>query len=125
MGMGNAQQQNQVYFDPQTNQYYTQSNPYGAYGMPKNFLTGLLQLGTKNEQKSPINDLVAKAMAAKPNAPTLQSLFPNMGNQSMMNYQAPMQAPMMNPMAGQYGAGRFLGGNSMSSGMTSNAMNTM
>jgi len=38
----------------------------------------------------------------------------------------PMQSTMVSPMAGQYGAGRFLGGNTMgNTGMTSNAMNTM
>jgi len=124
MGMGNAQQQNQVYFD--NGGYYTQTplsmaNPVSAR---KTYIDALNKV-TTTQQVSPLNDLLAKAMAAKANAPTLQSLFPNMGNQSMMNYQAPMQAPMVNPMAGQYGAGRFLGNNSMSSGMTSNAMNTM
>jgi len=121
--MGNAQRQNQVYFDPQTNQYYTQTNPFGAYNMPKNFLTGLTQATTQN-QKSPISDLLTQAMAAKANVPTLQSLFPNMGMQGMLS--TPMQSTMVSPMAGQYGAGRFLGGNTMgNTGMTSNAMNTM
>jgi hypothetical protein len=85
--------------------------------------TGRIQPQAK---QSPINDLLAKAMAAQPNAPTLAQLFPNLNMPSM--YQSPMNnysGILGNPMAGQYGAGRFLGGNSMSSGMTSNAMNTM
>ena len=128
MGMGNAQQQNQVYFDPQTNQYYTQTNPYGAYGMPKNFLTGLTQATTQN-QKSPISDLLAQAMAAKANPVSIEQLFPSMNAPTMGN-------PMTNfsgllgqatPFGqGQFGAGRFLSGNTMgNTGMTSNAMSTM
>lgn len=76
---------------------------------------------------SPINDLLARAQAASANVPTLQSLFPSMGMQGILG--TPMQSPMANqtPMYNQfsftspsYGAGRFLGGNAM----TSNAMNT-
>lgn len=126
--MGNAQQQNQVYFDPQTNQYYTQTNPYGAYGMSKNFLTGLTQATTQN-QKSPISDLLAQAMAAKANPVSMEQLFPSMNAPTMGN-------PMTNfsgllgqatPFGqGQFGAGRFLSGNTMgNTGMTSNAMSTM
>lgn len=128
MGMGSAQQQNQVYFDPQTNQYYTQTNPYGAYGMPKNYLTGLPQTNTQN-QKSPISDLLAQSLAAKANPVSLAQLFPSMNAPTMgtpmTNYGGLLS--QASPFGqGSFGAGRFLGGNSMGgTGMTSNAMNTM
>ena len=85
------------------------------------------------KQKSPINDLLAQAMAAQPAAPTLAQLFPSMQfmpqstNQApMTNYSGLLGNPMGNQMQGQYGAGRFLGGNAMANyGSTSNAMNTM
>jgi len=101
------------------------------YGRPV-FTSGPLSKGyiQKNNPAltpSPINNLLAKAAAAQVNVPTLQSLFPSMGMQGILG--TPMQSPMANqtPMYNQfsftspsYGAGRFLGGNAM----TSNAMNT-
>jgi len=78
------------------------------------------------KQKSPINDLLAQAMAAQPAAPTLAQLFPSMQSTPMTNYSGLLGNPMGNQMQGQYGAGRFLGGNAMANyGSTSNAMNTM
>lgn len=128
--MGNAQRSNQVYYDSSSGQYYTQPNSFAVNGMPKkNFLTGLLQFGTKN-QKSPINDLLAQSLAAKANPVSMAQLFPSMSNPSisnpMTNYSGLLSNPMVNQMQGQYGAGRFLGGNAMTNyGSTSNAMNTM
>ena len=135
MGMGNAQGGSQVYFDPQTNQYYTQNSSYnnetnaqhpllrGSYGNQRNYLSGF---NPQPAQKSPINDLVAQAMNAKANPVSIAQLFPNMSNPSMSNLMTNYSGLLSNQMQGQYGAGRFLGGNAMANyGSTSNAMNTM
>ena len=74
------------------------------------------------KQTSPINNLIQQAMSAQPNVPTLAQLFPymNYGATNMNNLGGLLG------MTGQFGAGRFLGGNTMgNTGMTSNAMNTM
>lgn len=88
--------------------------------------------GKTQEQpmQSPINDLLARAMASQANPVSIAQLFPSMSNPSMSNpmtnYSGLLSNPMGNPMQGQYGAGRFLGGNAMTNyGSTSNAMNTM
>jgi len=67
-------------------------------------------------QVSPLNDLLAKAMAAKANAPTMNQLFSGMSNQGMLGVNG---APINygNP---SYGAGRFLGANSIPLNMGSN-----
>lgn len=69
-------------------------------------------------QKSPIADLLAQALAAKPNAPTMAQLFPGMVAPNMGGSQGILGQ-------GQYGAGRFLGSNVMGNpSLTSTAMNT-
>lgn len=131
MGMGNAQGGSQVYFDPQTNQYYTQNNSYnngtnaqhpllrGSYGNQKNYLSGF---NPQPAQKSPINELLAQSLAAKPNAPGLAQLFSGMSAPNMGGGQG---MPIGLLGQGQYGAGRFLGNNVMGNpSLTSTAMNT-
>lgn len=59
-----------------------------------------MKLNQQPQQTSPIDDIIAKAMAAQANAPTLQSLFPAM-TPSMLNTGS----------VGQWGAGRFLAPN--------------
>ena len=130
--MGNQQRGSQVYYDPSNGQYYTMgfgnfpgTGSLGFSNFGKNYLNGFGQ----NQQKSPISDLVAQAMAAKANPVSMEQLFPSMNAPTMGN-------PMTNfsgllgqatPFGqGQFGAGRFLSGNTMgNTGMTSNAMNTM
>lgn len=92
---------------------------------------GLIKNKSQLQQTpSPINDLLAKAMASQANPVSIAQLFPSMSNPSisnpMTNYSGLLGNPMGNQMQGQYGAGRFLGGNVMTNyGSTSNAMNTM
>ena len=101
MGMGNA---NQVYFDPASNQYYTMGmNNQAAYG--RNIIGGAYNQQPV-KQKSPINELLAQSLAAKPNAPSLAQLFPGMSAPNMGGSQGILGQ-------GQYGAGRFLGSNVM------------
>jgi hypothetical protein len=70
------------------------------------------------QNNSMVNQLVQQAMAAQANPVSMAQLFP------YMNYGDNMGGLL--GMTGQYGAGRFLGGNAMgNTGMTSNAMNTM
>jgi hypothetical protein len=117
---------NTVYQDDR-GQYTTNGfNPY-----ERNYFNLQQQQQQAPQTPSPLNDLLAKAMAARANAPTINQLFSSMGNQGILGstvapngaYQMPFNfgSQLANP---SYGAGRFLGGNSMSSGMTSNAMNT-
>ena len=135
MGIGAAQNNNQVYYDPSNGQYYTHNNQYdnesntkppslrGYSGFMRNYLNGFNQ---DNAQKSPINDLLAQSLAAKANPVSMAQLFPSMSNPSMSNPMTNYSGLLGNQMQGQYGAGRFLGGNSMANyGSTSNAMNTM
>ena len=64
-------------------------------------------------QKSPINELLAQSLAAKPNAPTLAQLFP-----ALLSNTGGILGQ------GQYGAGRFLGNNVVGNpSLTSTAMN--
>lgn len=73
-------------------------------------------------QQSPISNLLAQALAAKPNAPTMAQLFPNMVAPNMGGSQG---MPIGLLGQGQYGAGRFLGNNVMGNpSLTSTAMNT-
>ena len=122
MGIGQSQNINQVYFDPQTKQYYTANNAYGmspALGI-NNYARTFLNdpLFNTNKQQSPINSLLAQALAAKPNAPTMGQLFPGMSTPNMGGGQGILGQ-------GQYGAGRFLGNNIMGNpSLTSTAMNT-
>jgi len=126
---------NQVYFDPESSRYYTQSAPtqyvmghaYG--GGERTFLDNIL--GQSNQSQ------IAKMLAARQpyqyNAPSAQQLFPNVGNPMMGNMQSPfsgmfggMTSPNMGSpnmgMQGQYGAGRFLGGNTGLLGSSSTSM---
>lgn len=131
MGSGGMAAGKQVYFDPQQNQYYTESyrgiNAPGFNDPSKLYRTYIGE--SLGGQKSPINDLVAQAMAAKANPVSLAQLFPSMNAPTMgtpmTNYGGLLgQASPFGQ--GQFGAGRFLGGNAMgNTGMTSNAMNTM
>lgn len=105
MGMGMAQNQNQVYFDPATGQYYT------GYGYNNGFFSGRNYINdemTRNQNKpsQTVTDAIARANAAAQNVntPTLQSLFPGMAMPSQFT------SPMAN-LTGQFGAGRFLGQN--------------
>ena len=127
MGMGTGSSGGQVYFDAQTGQYYTQpSNNYSTNaqhpllrGASMDYARTYIGNPTATQTPSPIDDLLAKAMAAKANVPTMNQLFSGMGNQGMMNYQAPASGQMNygNP---SYGAGRFLGANSIPLNMGSN-----
>lgn len=123
MGMGSQTPGSQVFYDPQTNQYYT--NGAGSFGNGVNglgFYYAKNYIGNPTQQQtvSPINDLLAKAAAAKPNAPTLAQLFPTMGG--MYNNANGLLGGFTG--AGQYGAGRFLGNNVMGNpSLTSTAMN--
>ncbi len=130
-----------MYADPNTvysdggRQYTTNGfNPY-----ERNYLTPA-QPTQSVAQQSPINNLLAQAMAAKANAPSMASLFPSMGAMSFGNPSLSMGGLLgqqnqfgsssfgqATPFSqGQFGAGRFLSGNTMgNTGMTSNAMNTM
>lgn len=91
--------------------------PYGVYGHSwlyrarPNFYNQRMQ--QPPAQVSPLNDLLAKAAAAKANAPSLASLFPSMG-QGMLN--APVN------YSGQFGAGRFLAPNASQFGNPSQPM---
>lgn len=130
-----------MYADPNTvysdngRQYTTNGfNPY-----ERNYLTPV-QPTQSVAQQSPINNLLAQAMGAKANAPSIASLFPSMGAMSFGNPSLSMGGLLgqqnqfglssfgqASPFGqGSFGAGRFLGGNAMANyGSTSNAMNTM
>ena len=123
MGMGtrNQVQPDQVFFDPQTNQYYTQGQ--GAFG---NGINGLGMYYTKNyiadpfqnKQVSPINELLAKAQAAQASAPTMSQLFGGALGGGIMSGSQPFGNP-------SYGAGRFLGAGSvpLNTSLTTNTSN--
>jgi hypothetical protein len=138
MGYQNQNAGNQVFFDPESSRYYTQSAPIGfamghAYGRPgeRTFLDNIL--GQSNQSQ------IAKMLAARQpyqyNAPSAQQLFPNVGNPMMGGMQSPfsnmfggMTSPNMGAMTptmgmqGQYGAGRFLGRNTGLLGSSSTSM---
>ena len=109
MGIGNSSMnQNQVYFDPQTNQYYTMggSNQFGLRNQ-RNYIGEIMN---KTANKSMTDELLERARQASQNVnvPSIADLFPLM----MQNYQAPQMGQMMtqgqSPMQSS-GAGRFLG----------------
>jgi hypothetical protein len=95
--------QNQVYFDPAKQQYYTMS----GFGMnrEKNYLNGMGLNNTSNQ--SQIQQMLAARQPFQYNAPSAQQLFPGMGNPMMGTMPTQAQG---NPMfSGNFGAGRFLG----------------
>lgn len=90
-------------------------------GMMQTLIRNYLQ--PQNTQPQ-ISSLVAQAMAAKPNVPTMAQLFPSMGG---MFGNANGTGGLLGGYTaqGQYGAGRFLGSNIMGNpSLTSTAMNT-
>jgi len=135
MGYQNQNAGNQVFFDPESSRYYTQSAPTGfimgnAYGGgERTFLDNIL--GQSNQ--SQISKMLAARQPYQYNAPSAQQLFPNVGNPMMANMQSPfsnmfggMTSPNMGSLnmdtQGQYGAGRFLGGNTGLLGSSSTSM---
>jgi hypothetical protein len=110
MGIGNSSMnQNQVYFDPQTSQYYTigSTSPFGSINYNRTQRNYIDDIMNKPDTKSMTNEMLERARMASQNVnvPSIADLFPLM----MQNYQpAPMmqgqaQAPMQSS-----GAGRFL-----------------
>lgn len=114
--------------------------PNGAFNTPYGMTNGLPEPYYNNDswlyrsrvpyarpmqqtaQPSPISNLLAQALAAKPNAPGLSQLFPGMVAPNMGGSQG---MPIGLLGQGQYGAGRFLGSNVMGNpSLTSTAMNT-
>jgi hypothetical protein len=111
MGIGTTStNQNQVFFDPQTNQYYTMNNTFG--GINRNQRNYIDQIMNKAPNKSMTDQMLERARMASQNVnvPTIAELFPLMtqGYQSMPMMQGQGQGQM--PMQSS-GAGRFLGMN--------------
>jgi hypothetical protein len=137
MGYQNQNVGNQVFFDPESSRYYTQSAPTqyvmgNAYGGgERTFLDNILGQGNQSQ----ISKMLAARQPYQYNAPSAQQLFPNVGNPMMGGMQSPfsgmfggMTSPNMGTMTpkmgtqGQYGAGRFLGGNTGLLGSSSTSM---
>lgn len=118
MGMGSNQ--NQVYYDPATGQYYTGVGYNNGFFQRRNYINQPM-VNQNPTPSSNTSKLIEQAMAAQANPVSMAQLFP------YMNYGANTGGlGGLLGMTGQYGAGRFLGGNAMgNTGMTSNAMNTM
>ena len=96
---------NQVYFDPAKQQYYTMTG--SIYNSTKNYLDGMGLNNTSNQ--SQVAKMLANRQPYQYNAPSAQQLFPGMGNPMMGTMPTQAQG---NPMfSGNFGAGRFLGGN--------------
>jgi hypothetical protein len=135
MGYQNQTTGNQVFFDPKSNRAYTQSAPtyyvmgHAIGGGERTFLDDILG----QNKNSPVQKMLANRQPYQYNAPSAQQLFPNVGNPMMGNMQSPfsnmfggMTSPNMGSpnmsMQGQYGAGRFLGGNTGLLGSSSTSM---
>lgn len=135
MGYQNQNAGNQVFFDPESSRYYTQSAPtqyvmgHSIGGGERTFLDNIL--GQSNQ--SQISKMLAARQPYQYNAPSAQQLFPGVGNPMMGNMQSPfsgmfggMTSPNMGSLnmdtQGQYGAGRFLGRNTGLLGSSSTSM---
>jgi hypothetical protein len=101
--------QNQVYFDPQTNQYYTMggSNQFGLRNQ-RNYIGEIMN---KTANKSMTDELLERARQASQNfnVPSIADLFPLMMQnfQPMPMMQGQVQGQGQMPMQSS-GAGRFL-----------------
>ena len=129
------EQPTQTLYDPQLGQYYTQSYQQdNGTNAQHPLLRGMMQSPIRNylqpqNTQPQISSLVAQAMAAKPNVPTMGQLFPGMSAPNMggMFGNANGTGGLLGGYTaqGQYGAGRFLGNNIMGNpSLTSTAMNT-
>lgn len=120
-GIGNRNQGSQVYYDPATGQYYTANNSwFFTGGSPRNYI-GQAPFAQSKQLSSNMQNLVNQAMSAQANPVSMAQLFPYMNYGTNTGGLGGLLG-----MTGQYGAGRFLGGNAMgNTSMTSNAMNTM
>lgn len=130
---------NQVYFDRDTGRYYTQPSSLSSWGLPgRNTRTYLDQSPFSNTNQSQIAKMMAARQPYQYNAPTAAQMFsgmqaptpfsgmfggmpsPNMGgmtqNMGMPSFNMGGQG------GGQYGAGRFLGGNTGLLGGNSTSM---
>lgn len=108
MGMGMNQNQNQVYYDPETGQYYTGVGYNNGFFQRINYLNQ----PTVNKNPTPSSNttkLIEQAMAAQANPVNMAQLFP------YMNYGATNGTNMGGlggllglTGTGSSGAGRFL-----------------
>jgi hypothetical protein len=105
--------QNQVYFDPQTNQYYTigSTSPFGSINYNRNQRNYIDNIMNKPDTKSMTNEMLERARMASQNVnvPSIADLFPLMMQnfQPMPMMQGQVQGQGQMPMQSS-GAGRFL-----------------
>lgn len=99
----NQQQNQQVYYDPSTGQYYTMESSNKGYGYNPILDAALGRSGKKNYISMLNNNTVVPNYAAPttPDVPSIADLFPLMNNASIIN------AAMAQPSQSS-GAGRFI-----------------